>query len=55
MNDALLIEDPFFITEEVEAEMIKSGYVFEPPKHICIRPTADERSAVDDDLPPTTP
>lgn len=24
---------PFFITEEVEAELIAAGYVFEPPGH----------------------
>ena len=24
-------EEPFFITEEIEAEMIAAGYVFEPP------------------------
>ncbi|WOI47100.1 hypothetical protein [Acidovorax sp. BLS4] len=26
--------EPFFITEEVEAEMRASGYVFEPPTHV---------------------
>ena len=26
--------EPFFITEDVEAEMRAVGYVFEPPKHI---------------------
>lgn len=26
-------EEPFFITEEIEAEMIAAGYVFEPPAH----------------------
>lgn len=25
--------EPFFITEEVEADMRAAGYVFEPPKH----------------------
>ena len=27
-------EEPFFITEEIEAEMKASGYVFEPPSHV---------------------
>lgn len=27
--------EPFFITEEVEAEMIAAGYVFEPPPIVC--------------------
>ncbi len=26
-------DEPFFITEEIEAEMIAAGYVFEPPAH----------------------
>jgi hypothetical protein len=26
---------PFFITEEVKAEMIAAGYVFEPPPIAC--------------------
>ncbi|GKT16295.1 hypothetical protein AVHY2522_11175 [Acidovorax sp. SUPP2522] len=26
--------EPFFITEEVEADMRAAGYVFEPPKHV---------------------
>lgn len=34
MNGTQPIEEPFFISEEIEAEMIKAGYVFEPPKHI---------------------
>lgn len=25
--------EPFFITEEVEAELVAAGYVFEPPGH----------------------
>ena len=25
--------EPFFITEEIEAELIAAGYVFEPPGH----------------------
>lgn len=26
-------EKPFFITEQIEAEMVAGGYVFEPPAH----------------------
>lgn len=26
--------EPFFITEEIEAEMRAAGYVFEPPAHV---------------------
>lgn len=33
MSDAPLIEEPLFITDEIEAKMIKAGSVFEPPKH----------------------
>ena len=29
--DAHEITEPLFITEEIEAEMIAAGYVFEPP------------------------
>jgi len=28
-------EEPFFITEEVEAELIAAGNVFEPPPIVC--------------------
>ncbi|PKF69986.1 hypothetical protein CW360_15885 [Pseudomonas fluvialis] len=34
MNDTPLIEEPLFITDAIEAEMIKAGHVFEPPKHV---------------------
>ncbi len=27
-------DEPFFITEAIEAEMIAAGYVFEPPAHV---------------------
>ncbi|MDY0271129.1 MAG: hypothetical protein RBR37_01270 [Advenella sp.] len=33
-QEVLLQETPFFITEEIEADMIAAGYVFEPPKHV---------------------
>ena len=36
MHDTTLIEEPLFITEAIEAEMIKAGHVFEPPKHVSI-------------------
>ncbi|QHQ28283.1 hypothetical protein XACN24_07520 [Xanthomonas albilineans] len=26
--------EPFFITEDIEAEMVEAGYVFEPPIHV---------------------
>lgn len=55
MNDTPLIEEPFFITEENEAEMIQNGYVFEPPRHVCLRPTVGVPSAADDETPPATP
>lgn len=29
--------EPFFITEEVEAELIAAGYVFEPPGHVSTK------------------
>jgi hypothetical protein len=34
MNDTPLIEEPLFITDEIEVEMIKAGHVFEPPEHV---------------------
>ncbi|WP_425306749.1 hypothetical protein [Escherichia coli] len=30
-----LADEPFFITEEIEAEMIAAGYEFEPPPIPC--------------------
>lgn len=36
MHDTPLIEEPLFITEAIEAEMIKAGHVCEPPKHVSI-------------------
>ncbi|WP_419204025.1 hypothetical protein [Bordetella trematum] len=32
MNQADQIE-PFFITEEIEADMVARGYTFDPPNH----------------------
>ena len=54
MNDTLLTEEPFFITEEIEAEMIQAGYVFEPPTHICSCSTACVPIADDDETPLNT-
>lgn len=34
MNDTPLVDAPSFITDEIEAELLKTGYVFEPPKHV---------------------
>lgn len=31
-------EEPFFITEEIAAEMIAAGHVFEPPPIACTGP-----------------
>jgi hypothetical protein len=33
--------EPFFITEEIEADMRAAGYVFEPPPHVCTSRLAD--------------
>ena len=33
LADGKVQEEPFFITEEIDAEMIAAGYVFEPPAH----------------------
>lgn len=32
--------EPFFITEDVEAELIAAGYEFEPPNHVRTASTA---------------
>lgn len=34
MDNSPLIEEVFFITKEIEAELLKSVYVFEPPRHV---------------------
>lgn len=28
--------EPFFITEEIEKQMIAAGYLFEPPPRVCL-------------------
>ena len=32
--------EPFFITEDVEAELVATGYEFEPPNHMRTTSTA---------------
>lgn len=32
--------EPFFITEDVEAELVAAGYEFEPPNHVRTTSTA---------------
>ncbi|MCG5499648.1 hypothetical protein [Ectothiorhodospira lacustris] len=32
--------EPFFITEDVEAELVATGYEFEPPNHVQTTGTA---------------
>lgn len=34
-------EEPFFITEEVEAELLAAGYEFKPPGHIRTKSIID--------------
>lgn len=41
MAETFLIEEPLFITEEIEAEMVKAGYVFEPPQHVSFQDAQD--------------
>lgn len=41
LADSQVQEEPFFITEEIEAEMIAAGYVFEPPAHVTITNARD--------------
>ena len=55
MNDSPLIEEPFFIVEEIGAEMIQTGYVFEPPTHVCLRPTGGVPTGAYNETPPATP
>lgn len=40
--------EPFFITEDVAAEMIASGYPFEPPPIACTLRLCDVLAAMDD-------
>lgn len=41
--------EPFFITEEVEAELIASGYVFEPPRHVRAKDLPEILAGLTDD------
>lgn len=34
-------EEPFFITEDVEAELVAAGYEFKPPSHIRTKSIID--------------
>jgi hypothetical protein len=40
---------PFFITEEIEADMRAAGYVFEPPAHVRTTSMADVIAILSDD------
>ena len=43
--------EPFFITEEIAAEMVAAGYVFEPPAHgSTLRPRDVLATLYDDEL-----
>ncbi len=52
-------EEPFFITEEIAAEMIAAGYEFEPPpipctirlRDVLARMTDDELAELRQDMP----
>ncbi|MBY6310312.1 hypothetical protein [Alcaligenes faecalis] len=41
--------EPFFITEEAETEMIAAGYEFEPPPIACTRRLRDVLERMSDD------
>lgn len=41
--------EPFFITEEIEAEMVATGYVFEPPTHVSTLRLRDVLARLSDD------
>lgn len=40
---------PFFITEEIEADMRAAGHVFEPPTHVRTTSIADVMAGLSDD------
>ena len=42
-------EEPFFITEEIEAEMIAAGHMFEPPPIVCTGRLRDVLARMTDD------
>jgi len=42
-------EEPFFITEEVEAGLLAAGYVFEPPSIACTVRLRDVLKGMSDD------
>lgn len=42
-------EEPFFITEEIGAEMVAAGYEFEPPPIVCTGRLRDVLEGMSDD------
>ncbi len=47
--------EPFFITEEVEAELIAAGHVFEPPGHVSTKHLPEILASLSDDVLATWP
>lgn len=47
--------EPFFITEEVEAELIAAGYMFEPPGHVSTKRLPEILASLTDDELTTWP
>lgn len=47
--------EPFFITEEVEAELIEAGHVFEPPGHVSTKRLPEILAGLTDDELATWP
>lgn len=43
------VNEPFFITEEIEAEMRAAGHVFEPPAHVSTLRLRDVLATLSDD------
>ncbi|MEH6498698.1 MAG: hypothetical protein V7751_04860 [Pseudoalteromonas distincta] len=41
--------EPLFITEEIEAEMVANGYVFEPPTHVSTLRLRDVLATLSDE------
>ncbi|HBN8043003.1 TPA: hypothetical protein ACL1TL_001621 [Pseudomonas aeruginosa] len=47
--------EPFFITEEVEVELIAAGHVFEPPSHVSTKHLPEILAGLTDDELATWP
>lgn len=47
--------EPFFITEEVEAELIAAGHVFELPRHVSTKNLPEILAGLTDDELATLP